>query len=1111
MSVRDVNLFSANQSNFGVAGGTDNAGWEVTSTYGRIVRLDDSYFYEKYNPNSTFPGRTLAWVTNSTADITIKSDWIPIESSQRYMASVFYFQGKGDADVTLDMEFNNTNSGTGDTYATDSSLTAPTTITFSTLGDCSRLFHAFTARVSDKYARMVFKISGGSGGNLADTDGGYFYDPVICEDGFNKIGRVSYKTYQSLPAFMRLDDEKINDIVADAQMSVPLRRYLESLASYGDMIADEAAQFDYTRAEEGTESKSKLTDPDTAASAYLAWLASVTATTLLVSSSGFTPWSALESYDGGDAGSDPGEWTDIESFSDWLALQASDPDFFDTVQSFRDQIRTGFTGIHSGRADTVEAFVRTMLSSATASTDAVSVNSNNKDNPFLVEVLVDPNSDPDASGSLVIDAVNNGLSAGAVATKVGQVIDSGNGAYSFTDVFYPATVANSSGGGVVMYGPSFIADKDGFARNILLNSSVSAALSEVGGGIGYAHYSTGSEYYFGKITGSTFGSLTTASTTYADIGGNTAGFDLIAVLTDVTVPTASVDSAGSGGNTPADWLYREKRLIACGVDSDSQGDNDWALYLVSGATAAVDNDTRMLLVEGFNAVGATNYAASDPIDFSTVGNKGDVVLRVKRGAVSGTASVTFYAQSSLYDDWEGNKVGTATITPASSSAGNAHARLQILGKLDASDNWADANPLSCGVKRFMLFKTPLTFTGDSDTSTNNHAYIDGDATKTYGKFTYSPSIDVDLSDVSVYTMPDALGTDQAFNASTPDSGTVSVDLITDGTSSGSTGNKVLTGTHDFDVLAMRRIGGTTDTWYFGHAASGGDTLTINGLSNSTAYDVIPRVVNTTTGGASNVTHSLTTNGSGVLTITATTIYDGGSATYGGTTLNQIAVQPSGGGSNVAKFLPTTIGTGATTGADSVDANNTWTLTRNFPASSVAYAPSQLVNKESIHMYEGTPTMHNPPEIEAYHPFSVAMQVRRFWTASAGTDYSIFKLLNAANQGLHIYYDGPAIKATFTDGIATETVTWTESPTYGSWHEVVVRRDADIGFSLVINGTEQSTASSAVGTTFSSATSSASFGEGAAGAWNARFGLAQFAYFNRRLSDAEITLMNSQIT
>ena len=1098
MSHRNANLFSANEANFGAAGSTTLAGWElVSSATGHVKRMDEIFVYPKYDPKSSdtsLQGRTLGVISSGTNDITVKSPWVAVGSNERYMASIFAFSGNYDFDVTLDMEFNTTNSGTGDTYATDNSLSQPVTATLSTYGDAVRLFRPFTSRSTDQFARLVVKISGGSSTSLADRDVLYLYDPVIGEDAFDKIGSMSLGSYNTLPSFMRLDDEKIDDIVADAQMQLPLRRFLESLLSFSDEIFEEAKAFEYVRATEGTESKSKLTDPDTAKAEYLAWLASVTATTLLVSGSGFTPWAALESYDGGDAGTTPGEWTDMETFADWLALQAHDPDFFDTVQSFRDQIRTGFTGIHGGRADTIEAFVRTMLDSATASTDAVVVSNNHKENPFLVEVLVDPAADPDPSGTLVVDALNNGLSTGASGTKVSQVIQSGDGHPSFSDIFYPATVANSGGGGVVDYGPAFIADQDGFARNILLNSAISASYPEIGGGVSYAHYETGSEFYYGKITGSTFAKLETDDSAYAELGANTAGFDLIAVLTDVTFPTAASDSAGSGGNTPADWLYREKRLIACGVDSDTNGDNDWALYLVSGATAGQDNDTRILLVEGYEAVGGTNYAASNPIDLEAVGKDGDLVIRVQRGAVSGTATVNFYAQSSLYDDWAGNAIGSATITPATTAAGSAHARLQILGKLNATDNWADANPLSCGVKRFMLFQTPLTFTGDSDTSSSAHAYIDGDSTTTFGKFEYSPSLDVDLSGVSVYST--------SFNATTPDSGTSPVTVTVDGTAAGS---------KDFDVLAMRRIGGTTDTWYFGKAASGGDTLTIGGLSNSTAYDVIPRVVNTTTGGASNVTHSLTTNGSGVLTITATTVYDGGSATYGGTTLNQIAVQPSGGGSNVAKFLPTTIGTGATTGADSVDAGNTWTLTRNFPASSVAYAPSQLVNKESLHMYEGSPYLHNPPAVESYHPFSVFLQVRRFWTASAGTDYDIFKLLNATNQGLKIFYDGPAVKATFTDGTNTETVTWTEAPTYGTWHEIVVRRSAAVGFSLVVNGTEQSVVDTAVNVPFTTATSSATFGEGAAAEFNPRFGLAQFAFFDRRLSDTEITLLNSQIT
>ena len=293
------------------------------------------------------------------------------------------------------------------------------------------------------------------------------------------------------------------------------------------------------------------------------------------------------------------------------------------------------------------------------------------------------------------------------------------------------------------------------------------------------------------------------------------------------------------------------------------------------------------------------------------------------------------------------------------------------------------------------------------------------------------TIDIDLSGVSVYAT--------SFSTAAPAASPITVTV-----------NKAAS--NDLDMIAMRHTG--SDMWYFGHAASGGDTLTINGLSNSTAYDVVTRVVNTTTGGASNKTNSVTTNGSGVLTLTPATVYEASTSnTFSGVTLNQIAIQPNGGGSNVAKFLPTTIGTGATTGADSVNASNTWTLTRNFPGSvATAYAPSQLIDKSQLHVYEGAPTLNNCPEVEMHTPFSVFIQCRRFWTASSGTTYDIFRLEDASGNGLRIYYDGPDIKATFKDGTNTEAVSWTESPTYGSWQEVVVRRDASNGLSLadVIN-------------------------------------------------------------
>ena len=339
MSHRNANLFSANEANFGAAGSSTLAGWElVSSATGHVIRLDDIFFYPKYTPENFADytrGRTLGVISSGTNDITVKSPWVPVGSNERYMASILAFSGNNDFDVTLDVEFNTTNSGTGDTYATDNSLSQPVTVTLSTFGDASRMFRPFTSRATDQFARLVVKISGGSSGNLANRDVLYLYDPVMGEDSFDKIGPMSSSSYSTLPAFMRLDDEKINDIVSDAQSELPLRRFLESLLSFSDEIFNEAKAFEYTRPTEGTESKSKLTDPDTAKSEYLAWLAGVTATQLLVSGSGFTPWTALESYDGGDAGTTPGEWTDMETFADWLALQAHDPDFFDTVQSFQ--------------------------------------------------------------------------------------------------------------------------------------------------------------------------------------------------------------------------------------------------------------------------------------------------------------------------------------------------------------------------------------------------------------------------------------------------------------------------------------------------------------------------------------------------------------------------------------------------------------------------------------------------------------------------------------------------------------------------------------------------------------------------------------------------------
>jgi len=1081
MALRTYNGFSDTENNFGTPQDSDYGGWTLSSGSATITFLRDTPFYNKYVPGSAFAaaytGNSLRFESDTTqASLVIESPFVTAVEARSYLASIAV-ASNASTEATIEYKFYKSSTDASPTTGSKS-FTAPLSS-----GTFSYLFLSEESVTETTLLKIKITFTGASAANLTSGNRLVLFDPFVCEDHYEGYGYVSYKVYRDLPEFMRLDDANIQSLKGSNQIPFPLKRFVELLCVYLDQIADTAASFQYTRATEGTESKSKLTDPDTVDAAYLFWLASITATTLLSSSSGFTPWAALQDYDG-DSDTNPGEWEDFETLADWIALQSLDPDFFDTIQGFRDQIRTGFSGINAGRADTIVSYIRTLLDTATPDDTAVVVNKNAMENPFQISVLVDPTVDPDSAGSFITDAVNSSLSAGAFATKVSEATNSGDVSYDITSLLYPATHSNSAAGGVDIYGKSFVSDERNFARHIRLNETSSNTVVEIGGGVGDSHYSADSQYFYGDMSGSTYGSITSSDTATLDLGGSSAGYDLVFVLTDITLPSAAVDTAGDGGNTPADWLYREKYLLACGTDSTSS-DNDWAVYLVSGHTSGPDTDVRLLLVDGYEAVGASNYAVSDPIDFNSIGATGQYVLRVSRSALSASdATVSFYAQGSLYDDWDSNAVGSSTFTPGSASAG-ADAGIQILGQLNATDDWADATPVSCGVKRVLVFDAPISFTGSSDTSSSAHAYVGGDDVDDFGMYVYSPTLDIDFSAVDVY----------ADSFTVNDSGGASVTLTVNQASS-----------NDLDVLAMRQLSGA-DVWYFGAAASGGDTLSVGGLSNSTAYDVKPTVVDVS--GATSptqYTHSVTTDVSGNLDLTAATIYTG-SEDYSGATLTKIEVEPSGGGTRVAYFLPSTIGASATSGVD--DDGKTWTLTRSFPgSSSTAYAPSQVVDRDILHVYEGSPSMHNPPSLESYHPFSVLLQVRRFWTS--GT-YDIFRLENATNQGLRVFYDDGDIKATFTDNTNTETVTWTETPSFGDWHWLVVRRDPANGLELIVDGTSESTATAAVATTFTTAINSATFGQGAASEFNARFGLAEFAFFDRRLSDIEITLLGTEIS
>ena len=834
-----------------------------------------------------------------------------------------------------------------------------------------------------------------------------------------------------------------------SQLPQPLLNFLAALVYPIDIVNNSVTDFDYVHATEGTLSRSTLTDPRTAPSTYIPWIASITGSTLLSSASGFTPWSALEAYDG-DSGGD-GEWEDFEVLSNWNALQDVNPDFFDELQSHRDQLTTGFTGIKSGKIETMEAFLDTVVDTDTPANFVVEVTNNKFNSPFRIQSLVDPAVDPDAGGSLIKDALDAGAPAGAVSASTNNVIESGDSSYDFSAILVNADGTEGSTGtdkktGAQVVPSNFIDDRDGFNRSILFNTGLTG---DLGGGIGTSQFTADSAYLLGE-SGSIVTDRDTGSDDYGsslDLGGDDTAVDIIVELTNFTPFEASAFTSvnTATGSAPNDWFLRDKKLLVCGGDYNGGSsfskahDNDWAFYVVSGFGTAADPKMRLLWVEGYMDENSTNYAYSSEIDMSTATQYGPIVFRVSK---SSSDVVKFYAQSSIYDDWDSNvltSTPSTAITPSQGSAGQ-DAGIQIGGNLSNS-LWSDASHLPAAFRRVMINNAVFSFTGSGSSSSENHAYVDGNGVDDYGTVTYTPLIDMNMSGVAKYAT--------TFNG-TKTSGSTTTNIP----------STVNIATKDVNLLVMEpsdthNYSGSADKelWYFGN----NDTLAVSGLS-SADYDWRVTSVNTTTGAI------VTADGGG----TATT-FSFAAGTYGGLSVVSIDVVPNGdsfgangvqAATSVAFFTPSTIGAAANpasaTGTD--NKSKTWTLTRTFPTVTTEYAPSQIIDKPAVQAYKGAPVLNDPPQIEYYTPFSIGMQVRRHWKASSGTEYNIFSLLNTESspQGLKIFYVDDKLRATFTDGTYTETVSFTET-TFGGWKNVVVQRDPQTGFRLYVNGTLAETA------------------------------------------------------
>lgn len=1119
MASRTINAFSFDNRNFTSISNSSSDSWGFSSgNPDDSARVWNKGLYPTYYPRNVvnYTLKSLNFICRDSSladdasinDVIIVSPTVRVDHGSFYTLSIAALVVSGNINFTIDIEFFDLYGNVIPHSSVVPNIDVPESEMYTLF---AYVFAPDNAEVM--YGRLKLTLTGVDG-SLKNNSGGFLFDPFICNSSSDLIPYVSNSVYSSLPEFMTLDDTNINNILPsyNQQSPQPLRRYVETLCAELDNIYLKVEDFRYDREVDGPVHKSRLTDPDTADPSYLSWIASLTGSRLLAFSSGLSPWAALETLEKTD-GSAAGQWIDLYELTldvpdsvSWVDLETANPSFFDVTQGYRDQLRTGVTGINSGRPDKIVEYIRTMLQSETSSTDVVELRNEHMDSPFRVMVLVDPNVDPDPNGTLIEDFVNNVLSVGSSAVKDSKIHHTGRGVYQLDDALYPNTYSNAKACGSVIYGQSFISDYDHTGQHIVLNSYSASATPapELGGGVGAAHYTDTSAYYYGW-NGSTPGSLTTALSSGVVHPGGQTNYDIIAVLTDVVEPFGDLYT-GSASASPPEYLFREKRLIACGTEDSGTG-NDWALYMASGLTPSPDTDVRLLLVDGYRDELTTNFAYSDPIDPTYFAQHKDICFRVSK---TGT-TYTFYVQNSLYDDWESNTVGTGSFTPSSSASGDqANSVFQVLGELN-NGLWSDAGPLSCSVKRIMMFNHVLSFSGASVMSASAHAVSNGGEIDDFGLYDYRPTLDIDLSGVSLYA--------NSFNATTYENAVTNFVTVTVNKAS----------SNDIDILAMRPHQTYGSLWHFGNTydTGNGDTLTVSGLDSKT-YDYVVHKITPSTGA---IDSSVRVNGTSNVTSITLSADD-----FGGDTILAVEVMAQGGtagdgtspGGNVeAFFTPTTIAASDTSGADITDNTLTWTLTRGWPITTTpdgnwsdgTYSPSQVIDLPCIHMYESKPEIAQATNavhgftLEHWSPFSMFFHIKRVWTGTEGTDiYEIFNVDYGSGAGFRIYYDGPKIKATFSDGTNTESVEWEEtSPSYGDWHTVVVRRNSST-FGIVVDADTagEATTALALTTPLPNTTPSRYFSDGDVNTWTPRFALARFTFFNRYLSDGEIALLETEV-
>lgn len=743
--MRSFNLFSADAQDFLPSDDYDNGGWEVTSGSANLRTYKERGLYYKYTPSGSQYangnlGSLLIIKSTGTSAITVASEFISVSGEVPYLFSAVAGAGENNRIAKMTIEYYSTTE-TSSIIARDS--TKNKVISTSDFGsDVFRMVSNLSiSPINANYAKMFITYTDVSETNtITDAEAFLLYDPVAVSLAVEETSAFGYSTYLSIPEFMRFDDDNIERLAEDIQPQNPLLKFMDGLTTRLALINNTLHTFRYVRATEGTEYLSKLTDPQTTEESNLAWLAILTGVNLYSLAVGSTPWLALQQIET-SGNSTAGEWDDIELLQTWIGIQSANPNFYDIVQSFRDQIQTGFTGIHAGRPDIILQYMRTTLLSEAPEDVALTLTPRARDSAFRVTLLVDPLADPDPNGRFLTDILQLGLPVGVTGEKVNFVKDTADCNFDFDELFTSLTGDDGAGGAEVTF--SMVSDSTGHGVNMLLNNGSPEDAPELGGEVGNSKYTDGAMYYSGYR--SYWQSEEHAALDISQDPAST-GYELIVELSDIT--EANAEAFRSETITPltgpTNWQYRKKKLIACGAGPVVSGriSNDWALYMVSGSTLAEDPEVRLLWIDGYTDVTLMNWAVSEPINFTGLSSTSNTVLRIKYDG----SFLYFYAQRGFFSNWESNAYGaisSSAFIPNMQVSSTEEGSI-LLGSSISLGTWADAEPISAGYRSVLLWKSPIEFYGAGTSTSESHAYSEGEPVDDFTVYNYSPNAFIDI-------------------------------------------------------------------------------------------------------------------------------------------------------------------------------------------------------------------------------------------------------------------------------------------------------------------------------------------------------------------------------